>query len=118
MGAHLSRRLQDDYLAIGFTFNSGYYAAYGPALRYVVQAGFPGTHEYVLSRHAAGPYLVPLGSLSATHRLRQIAGFRYIGSRPQLLNQFYPHRLEDHFDVIGFVESTDSTRYLVKHDFK
>jgi erythromycin esterase len=119
MGAYLSRRLHDDYLAVGFTFNRGYYSAYGPALRYVVQAGFPGTHEYLLSRHRPhGAYLVALGSLPTTHPLRQVAGFRYIGSRPQLLNQFHPHRLDDHFDVIGFVESTDSTRYLVKHVFE
>lgn len=37
---------------------------------------------------------------------------------PQTFNQFYPHRLEDHFDVIGFAASTDSTHYLVKHVFE
>ncbi|HLA71062.1 MAG TPA: erythromycin esterase family protein [Steroidobacteraceae bacterium] len=118
MGAHLGRRLHDDYLAIGFTFNRGHYSAYGPALRYAAQMGFPGTHEYLLSKSLRGANLVMLASLPATHPLRQIAGFRYIGSRPQLLNQFHPHRLEDHFDAIGFVESTDSTRYLVKHVFE
>ena len=118
MGAHLSRQLHDDYLAVGFTFNRGYYSAYGPALRYVVQPGFPGTHEYLLSRQRRGAYLLALDSLPRTHPLRQVAGFRYIGSRPQQLNQFHPHRLDDHFDVIGFVESTDSTRYLVNHVFK
>jgi erythromycin esterase len=117
MGAALCEQLDDDYLPVGFTFNRGFYSAYGPELRYPVQPSFPGTHEHLLSRAGRSEYLVDLRSLPPEHALRQVAGFRYIGSRPQTLNQFHPHRLEEHFDVIVYVDSTDSTHYLFSPSF-
>jgi erythromycin esterase len=118
MGYYLSNRLRESYLAVGFTFNSGRYSAYGPERHYSVQEGFAGTHEYILSRGRQGDYLVAPGSLPASHALRRPAGFRYIGSRPQRLNQFHPLRLEDHFDVVGYVETTEGTHDLVTHVFE
>lgn len=113
MGHFLGDRLGSDYLSVGMTFNRGHYSAYGPERVYPVQEGFPGTHEYLLSQRR-GDYLVALASLPAGHPLRQAAGFRYIGSRPQRLNQFQPLRLEEHFDLIGFTETTEGTRDLTR----
>jgi erythromycin esterase len=118
MGHYLGNRLRDDYLSVGFTFNSGEYSAYGPARVYPAQKGFPGTHEHLLSQRGRGDYLVALNSLPAGHALRSVAGFRYIGSRPQRLNQFQPLRLEDHFDLMGYVETTEGTHDLVTHVFE
>jgi erythromycin esterase len=117
MGATLFEQLHDGYVPVGFTFNRGSYSAYGAELRYPVQQSFPGTHEYLLSRAGRNEYLVVLHSLPDTNALRQVAGFRYIGSRPQTLNQFHPHRLEEHFDVVVYVESTDSTHFLFSPKF-
>lgn len=117
MGDYLNQQLGKEYLPVGFTFGRGQYSAYGKELRYPAQVAFPGTHEYLLSRGSQTPYLVNLGLLPDGHPLRQVAGFRYIGSTPQMLNQFYPHRLEDHFDLIGFTESTESTHYRTPPKF-
>lgn len=118
MGSTLCEQLHDGYIPVGFTFNRGLYSAYGPDLRYPVEQSFPGTHEYLLSRVGRSEYLVVLHSLPTTHALRQVAGFRYIGSRPQTLNQFHPHRLEEHFAVVVYVESTDGTHFLFNPKFE
>jgi len=117
MGGHLSERFGGAYVAVGLTFNEGHYSAYGPSLRYEAHPGYLGTHEYVLAKTGLDAFLLDLRQIPATHVLHDTLGFRYIGSMPQELTQFYPHRLGDHFDVIGFVEHTDSTRYLVEHEF-
>lgn len=117
MGGYLSRRFGEAYVAVGFTFDDGYYSAYGPALRYEVHRGYPGTHEYVLAIADADVFLLDLAALPSGHALHQILGFRYIGSMPQQFTQFLPHRLAAHFDVVGFVERTEATRYLVEHRF-
>jgi erythromycin esterase-like protein len=116
MGSFLAERLRDDYLPVGLTFDAGRYSAYGPERIYPVQEGFSGTHEYVLSQHRRGDYLVALAALPPGHPLGQVAGFRYIGSRPQRLNQFQPLLLEEHFDIIGFTRTTEGTRDLILRD--
>lgn len=118
MGAILAEHFGERYVALGLTFGDGYYSAYGAERRYPAHEAYPGTHEHLLA--AAGPdaFLVALSDLPEHHPLRAgNRGFRYIGSRPQTFHQFYPHRLPEHFDIVGFVHSTDSTRYLLPHEF-
>lgn len=117
MGGRLAERHGESYLAVGFTYNKGRYSAYGPDNPYQVEPGYPGTHEHVLSRAGPKRFLLALDRLPAGHPLLDVRGWRYIGSRPQEFHQFYPHRLRDHFDVIGYTERTEATRYLVEHEF-
>jgi erythromycin esterase-like protein len=117
MGAQLSERFGDAYVAVGLTYDEGFYSAYGPKLRYEVHPGYPGTHEYLLSMTGLDGFLLDLDQLPASHALNDTRGFRYIGSMPQELTQFYPHDLNEHFDVLGFIRRTESTRYLVEHEF-
>ena len=117
MGAQLSSVLGDKYTAVGTTFHRGWYSAYGKAKRYPAQRGYPGTHEHVLSLADSSRYFLTVDTLPADHPLRSPLGFRFIGSRPQLLHQFLPHRLSEHFDIVGFVESTEATRFLIDHQF-
>lgn len=117
MGGRIARQHGDAYVAVGFTYNEGRYSAYGPDNPYPVHPGYPGTHEYILSRAMTDRFLLALDRLPASHPLLDVRGWRYIGSRPQEMHQFYPHRLRDHFDVIGYVERTGATSYLVEHQF-
>lgn len=117
MGALLSQRFPGAYIAVGLTFDEGYYSAYGPEKRYAVHEGYPGTHEHLLSEAGPDAFLLELSALSAGHALNDVRGFRYIGSQPQTFHQFYPHRLGEHFDIVGFVRTTDSIRYLLDHAF-
>jgi erythromycin esterase len=117
MGHYLNDAFGSQYTAVGFTFGDGFYAAYGPAKRYPVETPFPGTHEAFLAAAKEDIYLVAVSSLRASHPLRQRRGFRYIGSRPAAFSQFFPHVLEHHFDVIGFVRKTEATEYLLDPSF-
>ncbi len=117
LGAKLRGTFGDEYVAVGMTFNRGNYFAYGPEKSYSVQPGYPGTFEYALAQVGPDKYLLPLSRLSHSHPFYQIGSFRYIGSAPQHYHQFYPHRLTDHFDVIGFASNTSPTSLLVDHEF-
>lgn len=117
MGARLAERHGNAYVAVGTTFNEGHYLAYGQAQRYEVHPGYPGTHEHLLAQTDAESFVLGLAALPPGHALREVRGFRYIGSTPQDLHQFFPHRLDEHFDIIGFTRRTDSIRLIVEHDF-
>jgi erythromycin esterase len=117
MGHYLDDAFGSQYTAVGMTFADGFYAAYGPEKRYPVDPPFLGTHEAILAAADEDIYLVAVSNLKVTHPLRQRRGFRYIGSRPAAFNQFYPHTLENHFDVIGFVRETEATQYLLDPSF-
>lgn len=117
MGGLLAGRHGDAYMAVGFTYNAGEYSAYGPNTPYRVHPGYPGTHEHLLARARPTRFLLDLDRLPEAHPLLDVRGWRYIGSRPQELHQFYPHRLRVHFDVIGYIERTSATRYLLEHKF-
>ncbi|WP_300542133.1 erythromycin esterase family protein [Maricaulis sp.] len=117
MGHALAQTFGAEYIAVGLTFGSGHYSAYGPEQRYAAHPAYPGTHEAVLDRAAVPAFFLDITDLPGGHVLGGTLGFRYLGSRPQELTQFYPHRLAEHFDLIGYVEETDSTQYLFEHDF-
>lgn len=117
MGGLLSKQFGADYVAVGLTFNEGYYSANGPDVRYAAHEPWPGTHEHILAEAGPDAFLLDLAALPRAHALLDRRSFRYIGSRPQAFNQFYPHQLEEHFDVVGFVRETGSTEYLLEHEF-
>ena len=117
MGQFLSQTFGPDYVAVGFTFERGFYAAYGPKKRYAVELPFAGTHEAVLATANEKAYLIALNDVPHNHPLNARQSFRYIGSQPVKFNQFYPHILKDHFDIIGFVRQTDATHYVIEHAF-
>jgi erythromycin esterase-like protein len=117
MGSTLAASLGTAYVAIGFSFHDGSYSAYGPHNPYRVHASYEGTHEHVLRMLEPATVLVELARVPASHPLRGLAGFRYMGSRPQEFTQFFPLRLTDHFDWVGFTERTEATRFLREHKF-
>jgi len=117
MGQFLYQTFDQDYVAVGFTFESGFYSAYGPEKRYAVELPFAGTHEAILAAANEDAYLIALDDLAQSHPLRARHSFRYIGSRPVKFNQFYPHILIKHFDIIGFVRATKATSYVIDHNF-
>ena len=117
MGAYLADEIGEDYIAIGFTFNEGFYSAYGPDNPYQVHPSYPGTHEYTLSMLKSSNFLLDLRDLTSNHSLRSARGFRYIGSRPQEFTQFFPHPLQDHFDILGFTRRTEAATFLIQHRF-
>ena len=118
MGGVLHAELGDDYLAIGMTFAAGQYSAYGPETPYSADPAYEGTHEKILADAGLNRDLVRLSDLPPEHPLREPRGWRYIGSTPQIFDQFLPHHLEDHFDAIGFVQRSDATTYLTEHGFR
>ena len=117
MGAFLTTDLGEAYASIGLTFGSGNYSALGPETPYLAEKHYAGTHESVLSKAGMNGRFIALRDLPVTHPLLDLRGFRYIGSRPQELGQFLPHQLSSHFDVIGYVESTKATTFLIEHKF-
>lgn len=117
MGAYLADELGDDYLAVGLTFSTGNYSAMGPSNPYVAESAYEGTHEKLLEKAGIDGRFVALADLPDDHPLLEVRGFRYIGSRPQEFGQFLPHHLQLHFDVIGHVNVSDATNFLLRHDF-
>ena len=117
MGSYLSEELGAAYVAVGFSFDHGNYSAYGPHNPYKVHPPYPGTHEYSLSKLQPPTFLLDLRQVPMTHSLHDLGGFRYLGSRPQQFTQFFPQRLSDHFDIIGFTRRVTATTFLVAHQF-
>lgn len=117
MGAELAKHFGDAYVSIGLTFGRGAYSAYGPNNPYAAEVAYAGTLEFVLSSANLGGRFFAPRDLPADHPVNGLLGFRYIGSRPQQHGQFLPLRLGEHFDVVGYVEESAATTYLVEHDF-
>ena len=117
MGAWIDAAVGNKYLAIGFTYDRGNYSAYGPQNPYPVHRSFRGTHEDILKRLENQTFLIKLSDLPQDHPLLERREFRFIGSQPQTYSQFYPHRLNEHFDIIGFTHRTSHTEFMVEHDF-
>ncbi|MBV1907761.1 MAG: erythromycin esterase family protein [Kangiellaceae bacterium] len=117
MGAFLSAKFGTTYASIGLTFGSGNYSALGPATPYLAEAQYNETHESILSKANIDGRFIALMDLPIKHPLLDLRGFRYIGSSPQELGQFLPHNLTSHFDVVGYVEKTTATTFLVEHNF-
>jgi erythromycin esterase-like protein len=117
MGSVLHDALGPDYVAIGLSFASGFYSAYGPETPYPAAEAYDGTHEKLLLDANVGRGFLALADLPESHPIFDARGWRYIGSRPQEFGQFLPHKLSEHFDAIGFVPTTTSTSYVFEFDF-
>ncbi|MEM7664528.1 MAG: erythromycin esterase family protein [Pseudomonadota bacterium] len=117
MGSYLSHHWGDDYGAVGFTFVSGGYSAYGADRHYPAEPAYDGTHEHVLAASGLKEGLFALADLPADHPILEPRGFRYIGSRPQLFGEFLPHELTTHFDAIGFAVKSEPTNFLLDPEF-
>ncbi|MEM8770225.1 MAG: erythromycin esterase family protein [Pseudomonadota bacterium] len=117
MGEALFRSFGNAYVSVGLTFANGFYSAYGPENPYLAESAYAGVHEHILLSAGMDQRFVALADLPAGHPLLELRGFRYIGSRPQEFSQFLPHRLQEHFDIIGFAEFSEATTYLWDNEF-
>lgn len=116
MGYFLKDWYGDKYLAFGFTYSKGSYAAYGPEKHYEVHPSFVGTYEYYFSKSKFKNYFLDIKSITNIDILNQPAGFRSIGSRPQETTQFTEINLKNHFDVIAYIENSLHTDNLIKSE--
>ncbi len=117
MGSWIDERLGQKYMAFGLTFNEGTYSAYGPNNPYQIHPSIKGSHEKIFELTAVDTFLIKLDELPIDHPLLEQREFRFIGSQPQTYSQFHPHRLKEHFDIIGYTGVTSHTEYLIEHDF-
>lgn len=116
MGYYVARILGKEYFSVGLTFYQGLYAAYGPNNPYSANVAPTNSHEFLLNI-LKDNFILRLEDVPQTHPLHEVRAFRYIGSRPQTYSQFYPHRLSEHFDAIGFVKDSKAIGYLIEHQF-
>lgn len=112
MGNYLSRRYGDAYLAVGFTFHAGTYAAYGPRNYYPAEPSYPGTYEHYLNRAKYRQYALDLRPAHPVGEwLRRPLALRDLGPEPQN-NQFRQINLTEHFDVLIFLKESAHAVYL------
>lgn len=112
MGDYLQKSFSNRYIAIGFTFNSGRYSAYGKQKYYEVYPSYPGTYEYLFSKCRYKSFSIDIRKVSSIPLMSQISGFRSIGSTPQETTQFADMNLRQHFDAIIYTEKSIHTTYL------
>jgi len=112
MGSYLKDMFGRNYLAWGFTFNTGTYSAYGPQKYYEVHPSFQGTAEYLFSKSRYKDFFLDLRQIKNISVLDLPIGFRNIGSLPQETTQFAEIILRDHFDIIAFISNSYPTTYL------
>jgi len=109
MGSFLKYDFGNDYLAIGFTFNKGTYAAYGSKKFYEVHPSYIGTHEYLLSKCKFQNFILDLRQPEINAEFQASRGFRSIGSMPQETTQFSEMVLANNFDLIAYIENSTHT---------
>ena len=109
MGSFLKKWYGDKYIAFGFTYNLGTYSAYGPEKIYEVYPSYTGTYEYFFSKSKFKNFYLDLRKLHSIALLENVAGFRSIGSRPQLTTQFSLIDIKKHFDAIVYLEYSNHT---------
>ena len=112
MGSVLSEIYHKKYLAVGFTYNTGSYSAYGAAKYYEVYPSYPGTYEYFFSKSRSKTFILDIRNNHDLSFLNHPAGFRSIGSKPQETTQFSEINLTSHFDIIMYTEHSDHTTGL------
>lgn len=113
-GHLLYKKYAQQYKAIGFTFNSGTYQAYGSKPYYPVYLSYVGTYEYLFTKANPTNFYLNLNTVQKIPTLNKSAGFRAIGSRPQETTQFIEMNLKDNFDIIFYLEQSRHTKYLSK----
>lgn len=109
MGSFLKEWYGEKYIAVGFTYQRGTYAAYGPEKFYEVHPSYPGTYEYLFSKAKYKNFILDLRRTQNILRLPVVAGFRSIGSRPQETTQFTEIDLNKHFDLLIYLDSSIHT---------
>jgi len=112
MGYALSQIYAKKYLAIGFTYNTGSYTAYGAAKYYEVYPSYPGTYEFLFSKSKSKTFIIDIRNNHDLAFLNRPAGFRSIGSKPQETTQFAEINLTNHFDIILYTEHSEHTTGL------
>ncbi|HMG90951.1 MAG TPA: erythromycin esterase family protein [Chryseolinea sp.] len=109
MGQFLKSANGTEYLNIGFTFNTGSYAAYGDKKYYEVHPSYVGTYEYLFSKAKVDNFILDLRQPSIKVIVSSSKGFRSIGSRPQETTQFSETMLSDNYDLIAYLEISTHT---------
>ncbi|HAS45567.1 MAG TPA: hypothetical protein DCS93_34095 [Microscillaceae bacterium] len=113
-GYLLHQKYGKQYKAIGFTFQSGTYQAYGSKPFYQVHPSYVGTYEYLFSKASTRNFYLDLNQVQHIPLLDKPAGFRSIGSRPQETTQFAEITLKNNFDILFYLEQSRHTTYLQK----
>lgn len=112
MGNALARHYGAAYLAVGFTFARGTYAAYGPELYYPAVPAYPGTYEYCLGQAKYPRYVLDLRPSRVPGAwLRRPLEFRSLEPEP-LNHQFRQTNLTEHFDALVFFGESVHSVYL------
>jgi erythromycin esterase len=106
MGQFLKSTFGNEYINIGFTFNTGSYAAYGEKKYYEVHPSHVGTYEYLFSKANVDNFIVDLRQPLINVIVNSSKGFRSIGSRPQETTQFSETILSDNYDLIAYLENS------------
>lgn len=109
MGQFLKSINGNDYLNIGFTFNTGSYAAYGDRRYYEVHPSYVGTYEYLFSKANVDNFILDLRQPAIKAIVSQSKGFRSIGSKPQETTQFSETTLLESYDLIAYLENSIHT---------
>lgn len=109
MGQYLKLMNGSDYLNIGFTFNTGSYAAYGDKKYYEVHPSYEGTYEYLFSKANVDNFILDLRKPTVKAIVSPSKGFRSIGSKPQETTQFSEITLSDNYDLIAYLENSIHT---------
>jgi len=118
MGSHLRAALDDDYVAVGFTFFEGSYSAgSGSAMSEVsAQRAYPGTYEAVFSQLGEAPFFIDLREITRDTSpyaawFTQPLGFRRVGIR-QPSEEFGRENLTQAYDLMIFLCQSSPTRML------
>jgi erythromycin esterase-like protein len=112
MGSFLQQWYGNNYVTLGFTYNQGTYAAYGPEKYYEVYPSYPGTAEYFFSKCKYKNFYLDLRNIRSIPLFDTLVGFRSIGSRPQLTTQFAEIDLRRHFDIVVYIERSEHTNNI------
>ncbi len=120
LGRHLSERLGDDYLSVGFTFSDGEYGASESGVRYVAeaQAPYPATYEYWLDRVGEPLFYLDLREIAADPSpfatwFQDGLRFRKVGTQqPWGKEEYQPEDLLADYDLLFFVGRSTASRPL------
>jgi erythromycin esterase len=114
MGRRLSETFGNEYLALGMTFGTGSYWAYGPNRYYDVHPPYAGTYEYLLAKAHSREFVLDLRRATGIDLLSHSSGFRSIGSKPQETTQFAEIDIRQHFDVVVYISESEHTVVLTE----
>lgn len=118
MGAYLAQSFNEDYIAVGFTFNEGQYTALGRKGldTYPAQRSYPGTFEYIFNALEEPIFLLDLRKIRSDDSndglwFKKMLEFRNVGA-VKVLNEFQPTNIFEDFDMLVFINESTNSKLL------